>query len=52
MWVAERCRTAPLPMGWAEHTTEDGQAYYHHTVKKETVRRAPARQLALSAPVM
>ncbi|KAK2958114.1 hypothetical protein BLNAU_6818 [Blattamonas nauphoetae] len=32
LWIAKEGYFAPLPAGWREETTEDGQAYYFNTV--------------------
>ena len=36
LWVAERCSVAPLPLGWASHTDEQGGVYYHHAGSGQT----------------
>lgn len=41
MWIAEQCRVAPLPMGWAEYMTAEGDSYFHNASRKETVWHHP-----------
>eukprot|EP01052_Picozoa_sp_SAG31_P017085 SAG31_NODE_1155_length_9624_cov_3.380157_7_plen_69_part_00 len=41
MWIAEQCRVAPLPSGWAEYITEEGFSYFHNEIRQETVWHHP-----------
>ena len=41
MWIAEQCRVAPLPMGWAEYMTVEGDSYFHNASRQETVWHHP-----------
>ena len=41
MWIAEQCRVAPLPSGWAEYMTVDGDSYFHNASRQETVWHHP-----------
>ena len=41
MWIAEQCRVAPLPQGWAEYLSEDGRSYFHNAKRGETVWQHP-----------
>ena len=36
-----RCRVAPLPQGWVEYATEDGDSYFHNANRGETVWHHP-----------
>ena len=41
MWIAEQCRVAPLPQGWVEYATEDGDSYFHNAHRGETIWHHP-----------
>eukprot|EP01046_Picozoa_sp_COSAG06_P031463 COSAG06_NODE_3067_length_5897_cov_5.614005_2_plen_71_part_00 len=41
MWIAEHCRTVPLPCGWVEHCTEEGDSYFHNAQRGETTWQHP-----------
>lgn len=41
MWIAEQCRTVPLPRGWVELVTDEGDSYFHHAERKETTWHHP-----------
>jgi centrosomal protein CEP164 len=41
MWIAEHCRVAPLPCGWQEFFTSDGDSYFHHAKQGITVWHHP-----------
>jgi hypothetical protein len=41
MWIAEHCRTAPLPRGWIELVAEEGDSYFHNADRGETTWHHP-----------
>jgi len=45
LWIAEEAFHAPLPMGWTEHTNDQGNTYFHNLATGQSVWQHPMDDL-------
>ena len=43
LWIADAALCSELPLGWAEHVTDDGTPYYHSLWSSKVMWEHPQR---------
>ena len=43
LWIADAALCSELPLGWAEHVTDDGTPYYHSLWSTKVMWEHPQR---------